>query len=259
MKIALVGYGQMGHMIELWANKLGHEVVATVDTVAPDAKYKIEAGNQAALVQAISQSGAEGVIDFSHPSAVLDNIKALLPTKLPLVIGTTGWTQHEQMVCEWAASSGGTIIRSANFSVGVNLFYRIVEETAKLFANFEEYDMAIWEAHHTRKADSPSGTALEIAKRVMACNSNKTEIVTDAFHDKPRAEQLHVSSTRVGSVPGTHTLFVDSPADTIEITHRARSREGFACGAVRALERLDAALKDGLLEKGKLYGMEDLF
>lgn len=259
MKIALVGYGQMGHMIELWSKKLGHEVVATVDTIAPDAKYKVKSGDQDALVQAITQSGAEGIIDFSHPSAVLDNIKALLPTKLPLVVGTTGWNQHEDMVSQWASSTGGTIIRSANFSVGVNLFYRIVQEAAKLFSDFEEYDMAIWEAHHTRKADSPSGTALEIAKRVMCSNPHKTEIVTDAFHDKPNPEQLHVSSTRIGSVPGTHTLFIDSSADTIEITHRARSREGFACGAVRALERLDSALKTGLLQPGKLYSMEDLF
>jgi 4-hydroxy-tetrahydrodipicolinate reductase len=113
--------------------------------------------------------------------------------------------------------------------------------------------------HHNQKADSPSGTALEIAHRIMACNPAKSEMVTDSFQGKPRPEQLHVSSTRCGSVPGTHTVFFDSPADTIELTHRARSREGFAFGAVRALDRLSTALKTGRLQKGRLYGMDDLF
>jgi len=112
--------------------------------------------------------------------------------------------------------------------------------------------------HHNQKADSPSGTALEIARRIMG-NSNKTSIVTDAFHQKPMQEQLHVSSTRCGSVPGTHTVFFDGPADTIELTHRARGREGFAAGAVQALERLVSGIRTGTLKRGCLYGMDDIF
>ncbi len=259
MKMALVGYGQMGHMIEACAKKAGHEVVLTVDPFAADASVRIPAGNGAALAAAVRESGADGVIEFSHPSAVVGNITALLPLKLPLVVGTTGWSDQEDEIRSLAAECGGTLMTSANFSVGVNLFYRIVEEAARLFSRFDEYDTAIWEAHHIRKADSPSGTALEIARRVMKADPHKTEIVTDAFHEKPQAGQLHVSSTRVGSVPGTHTVFFDSAADTIELTHTARSREGFAYGAVHALERLSLALENGSLSSGALYGMNDLF
>ena len=150
-------------------------------------------------------------------------------------------------------------MRSANFSVGVNMFYRIVEEAARLMNGYPEYDVATWEAHHVRKADSPSGTALEIARRIMNVSSTKTEQVVDAFHQKPQDHQLHVSSTRSGPVPGTHTVFFDSPADTIELTHRARSREGFASGAVQAIVRLKEALDSGRLAPGAIYGMEDLF
>ncbi len=259
MKIAIVGYGQMGHMIEQCAKKMGHEVVVTIDSFSQDASVVVPAGDCDSLVAAVKDRGAQGIIEFTHPSSVMGNIKALLPLKLPIVVGTTGWTDKETEVSDLAAQCGGTIMRSANFSVGVNMFYKIVEEAAKLIASFPEYDTAIWEAHHSRKADSPSGTALEIARRVMAANPAKTEVVVDAFHEKPQPCQLHVSSTRVGSVPGTHTVFFDSSADSIELTHTARSREGFASGAVHALIRLDCAIKDGTLKTGALYGMSDLF
>ncbi len=259
MKIALVGYGKMGHMLESSALSFGHKVVTTVDVAAPDAKVKIAAGDGAALADAVRSSGAEGIIEFSHPSAVMGNIQALLPTKIPLVVGTTGWTDRESEVVVLAAQSGGTLMRSANFSIGVNLFYKIVQEAATFVSNFSEYDVAVWEMHHNQKADSPSGTALEIARRVMAGDKRKTEMVTDAFHERPKANELHVSSTRCGSVPGTHSVFFDSPADTIELTHTARSRQGFANGAVHALERLVEMLENGSLHAGKLYGMADVF
>jgi 4-hydroxy-tetrahydrodipicolinate reductase len=259
MKIAMVGYGKMGHMIKSAAEKLGHEVVVTVDVAAPDADVKILSGDGITLARAIKSSGAEGVIEFSHPSAVMANITALLPLGLPIVVGTTGWTDREAEVAQLAAECGGTIMHSSNFSIGVNMFYKIVAEAVKLLQPYSEYDTAVWEMHHDQKADSPSGTALEIARRIMANNPCKTEIVTDAFHEKPAENQLHVSSTRCGSVPGTHTVFFDSPADTIELTHRARSREGFAFGAVRAFEKLSSGLKTGKLQRGCLYGMDDLF
>jgi 4-hydroxy-tetrahydrodipicolinate reductase len=259
MKIALVGYGKMGHMIETAAKKAGHEIAATIDVSAPDATVQVRAGDGAAVVRAVKMCGAEGVIEFSHPSAVLGNITALLPLGLPIVVGTTGWSEYEPQIAKLASETGGTIMRSSNFSIGVTMFYRIVEEAASLMAPYEEYDTAVWEMHHNQKADSPSGTALEIARRIMNADTRKTEIVTDAFHGKPQPSQLHVSSTRCGSVPGTHTVFIDSSADTIEITHRARSREGFARGAVLALEKLSGKITSGLLARGKLYGMNDLF
>ena len=259
MKIALVGYGKMGHMLEQTALSFGHQVVATIDVIAQDASVKVKSGDYEEVAKAVKESGAEGIIEFTHPSSVMGNIKALLPLKLPLVVGSTGWVDKEDEVSEMAKSCGGTIMHSANFSIGVNMFYKIVEEAAKLVNNFTEYDAAVWEMHHNQKADSPSGTALEIARHVMAGDKRKTKMVTDAFHDKPLPEELHVSSTRCGSVPGTHTVFFDSNADTIELTHTARSRQGFANGAVHALENLKKYLDDGTLKSGALYGMSDVF
>lgn len=259
MRIALVGYGKMGHIIEKSARNFGHEVAATVDVAAEDATCIVPQGDYAAVADAVRRSGADGVIEFSHPRAAAGNIKALLPLGLPLVVGTTGWGAEEDGIRRLAEECGGVVMRSANFSVGVNMFYRIVEEAAKLAAQFDEYDAAIFEAHHNQKADSPSGTALDIARRLMANYPSKTRIVTEAFHAKPQPNELHVASMRLGAVPGTHTVFFDSGADTIELTHRARGREGFANGAVHALERLAAGIADGRLMRGRLYGMDDLF
>lgn len=259
MKIALVGYGKMGHMIEQCAKKNGHEVVATIGTFADDASYKVASGDENAIVRAVKSNGAEGIIEFTNPSSVIANIKALLPLGLPLVVGTTGWNDKYEEIAALAKQVGGTIMTAGNFSIGVNMFYKIVKEAAKIMSNYKDYDVAIWEAHHNQKADSPSGTALEIAKHVMNGYKNKTEIVTDAFHEKPKENQLHVSSTRCGNIPGTHKVFFDGTADTIELTHTARSREGFAVGAVESLEKLSSALKTGKLSKGNLYGWDDLF
>ena len=259
MKIALVGYGKMGHMIETCAKRDGHEVVATIDVIAEDASVKVPAGDGEVVARAVKSSGAEGIIEFSHPTAVMTNIKALLPLGLPLVVGTTGWNDKKEEVSKLAADCGGVIMTSANFSIGVNMFYKIVAQVTKIMSEYPEYDIATWEAHHNQKADSPSGTALEIARLILENTPNKTEIVTDAFHERPKANQLHVSSTRCGNIPGTHKVFFDGIADTIELTHTARSREGFASGAVKALARLSESIKTGRLSKGKLYGMEDLF
>lgn len=259
MKIALVGYGKMGHMIADCAKSLGHEVVATVDVIAEDASVKVASGDYDAVARAVKSSGAEGVIEFSHPTAVMGNIKALLPLGLPVVVGTTGWNDKMDEVDKFASECGGIIMTSSNFSIGVNMLYKIVAEAVKIMEQWPEYDIATWEAHHNQKADSPSGTAITLAETILANTKKKNEIVTDAFHERPKANQLHVSSTRCGSIPGTHTVFFDSKADTIEITHTARSREGFAMGAVHALEKLSNSIKTGTLSKGHLYGMKDLF
>ncbi len=259
MKIALVGYGKMGHMIEQCAKKAGHEVVVTIDPVVEDAQVKVASGDGDAVARAVKSSGAEGIIEFSHPTAVIGNVKALLPLGLPLVVGTTGWNDKHAEIAAFAKEVGGTVMTAGNFSIGVNMFYKIVEEAAKIMSDFNDYDVATWEMHHNQKADSPSGTALEIARRIQKGYPQKSEIVTDAFHERPAANQLHVSSTRCGNVPGTHKVFFDGTADTIELTHTARSREGFAVGAVNCLAKLDSALKTGKLSKGNLYGWDDLF
>ena len=259
MKIALVGYGKMGQMIAQAAKKAGHQIVTTIDVASDEAMVKVAQGDTDAIGRAVKSSGAEGIIEFTHPTAVIKNIKALLPLGLPLVVGTTGWNDKHEEINAYAKEVGGTLMTAGNMSIGVNMFYRIVEEAAKIMSQFSDYDVAVWEMHHNQKADSPSGTALEIARHVQAGYKNKTEIITDAFHERPAANQLHVSSTRCGNVPGTHKVFFDGTADTIEITHTARSREGFAVGAVNCLEKLDNALKTGKLSKGGLYNWEDLF
>ncbi len=256
MNIALVGYGKMGHIIEGIAKQKGHTVVATIDNYANDATHKIS--NNEELAQAIKNSNPDAIIEFTHPNAVLENIKTILPLGIPVVVGTTGWAQYVEEVSELAKKHTNALFYAANYSIGVNMFYKIVEEASKLMANYDEYDVALWEAHHTQKADSPSGTALDLAKAVMRGNTKKTETVIDAFHEKPQSHQLHVSSTRVGSVPGTHTVFFDSMADTIELTHTARNREGFALGAVLASAWLFNGVQNGNLTKGSLYTMDDM-
>ena len=166
MKIAIVGFGKMGHMIKGLAEKRGNHVVLTADPYADDADVKTSDASEVA--EAIKKSGAEGIIEFTNPDVVLTNIKAFLPLGIPLVVGTTGWMTHLPEVKELASSCGGALFYAANFSVGVNLFYKIVKEAASLIADYDEYDCAVWEAHHNTKVDSPSGTALEIARRIMA-------------------------------------------------------------------------------------------
>lgn len=255
MKIALVGYGQMGHMLRSVAEKRGHKVVLTVDTFAEDADFK--PASPAETAAKIKEAGADGIIEFSHPTSVMGNIEALLPLKLPLVVGTTGWNDKRAEVEKLAVKDGSFIFHAANYSIGVNLFYKIVAQAAKLISNYDEYDCALWEAHHTKKLDSPSGTALEIAQLVLDNMPSKKTIVTEAFHDRPKKEELHVSSTRLGSVPGTHTVFFDSSADTIELTHTVRNREGLAMGAVRALEWLRGGIDDGSIKPG-MYSMNNI-
>ncbi len=253
MKVALVGYGKMGHNLRRIAESRGHTVVVTIDPYAADADVKSPTEQEAA--NAIIESGAEGIIEFTHPDSVMKNIQAILPTQIPVVVGTTGWNDKLAEVEALAKEYKSHLLTSANFSIGVNMFYRMVSQAVELMNNFEEYDCAVWEAHHNQKADSPSGTAIDVAKKILEKSTVKKTLVVDAFHQKPQKEELHVSSTRVGSVPGTHTVYFDSPADTIELTHTARNRDGFAIGAVRSLEWLVEAAKKN---PAGLYSFEDV-
>ncbi|MGI5173689.1 4-hydroxy-tetrahydrodipicolinate reductase [Treponema sp. OMZ 840] len=253
MKIALSGYGKMGRMIESAAQSAGHTIVLKADIGAEGA---VRVGSAAELAEAVKKSGADGVIDFTHPASVVENILALTHLGLPIVVGTTGWYDKLEEVRRAAQTGGACVFYSANYSIGVNLFYRIAEYAARLTAAYSEYDTAVSETHHRRKADSPSGTALDLAKAVMRGNPHKKETVFNAQDIKD--DRLYVASLRVGSVPGTHRVYFDSPADTIELTHCARSREGFACGAVRAFEWLAGGLANGSLKKGALYTMDDM-
>jgi len=231
MKIALVGYGRMGKMIETAALERGHRIVALVDPMAPE-------GTAFADVAGADLSAADVAVEFTRPDTAAANIRALAQKHLPTVVGTTGWLDQLEDIAREVRGASSSLLWSSNFSLGVNLFYRIAAYAAALADPFAEYDVGGWEAHHNKKADSPSGTARTLVEKVLAAMTRKSTPVYDALDRPLRPEELHYASLRVGTVPGTHTLIFDSSADSIEITHTARSREGFARGAVRAAEWL---------------------
>lgn len=239
MNIALIGYGKMGRMVEEAAIARGHTIVV-----------KISSTGSVKELGAKSLSQADVCIDFSHPNCILDNIQKVISLGKNLVVGTTGWYEHIDAVKKSVSKSNIGFLYSPNFSIGVHLFLGIVEEAAKLIDSFDEYDVGVFEAHHNQKADSPSGTAKALTDVLLKRMKRKKEIAHDAVQGKISPDVLHVSSVRCGSIPGTHTVFFDSPADTITVSHQARSREGFARGAIIGAEWLQG-------KKG-FYSIEDL-
>ena len=228
MNIALSGYGRMGRLIEKLSIERGHTVTAVIDPLSPSAGYK--------ELSEDSLSDADVVIEFSIPSAAVGNIRKIAEAGKNIVVGTTGWYSEMDTVRDITESSGIGLIWSGNFSTGVNLFFKIVRYSSSLFNLFAEYDPFIHEYHHNQKADSPSGTASMLGTIVLEEIDRKKRIVTKSLKRKIEPEELHVSSTRGGSIPGTHILSFDSPVDTIELKHTARGREGFASGAVAAAQ-----------------------
>jgi len=211
MKIALIGHGAMGKLIERLAVEQGHEIAAVID----DAEAELSAAELADKLR-----DADVAIDFTTASAVRRNVEACVAVQIPLVEGTTGWNDEREEIERVVREGMSAMVFGANFSIGVNLFYRIVDTAAELFAKFPEYETYIEEQHHSRKKDAPSGTAIKLK-----------EIVAQHL-----SSEFSVSSTRAGSIPGTHRVGFDGAADQIELTHTARSREGFALGALVAAE-----------------------
>jgi len=209
MKLAVIGYGAMGQLVAKLAAEQGHEVSVTLNS--RDAERSAEE-------LAVSLRGCEVAIDFSVAAAVSQNVKACASAELPLVEGTTGWQSQLDEVKKLVSQNDGALIYGANFSVGVQVFYRIAASAAELFRRLESYDAFIEEAHHKRKRDAPSGTALQLG-----------EIVASHL-----GREVPVSSTRAGYIPGTHRVGFDSPSDQIILEHTARGREGFAAGALLA-------------------------
>jgi 4-hydroxy-tetrahydrodipicolinate reductase len=214
MNLALVGYGKMGRMIERIATARSHRIVA---------RFDIDNNAGGAGLSADSLAGADAAIEFSTPDAVLDNIRRLAALRVPVVVGTTGWSSHLAEVVEVVTAGDSALVYGANFSIGVNLFYKIVRDAAALIAQYDEYDPYLLEAHHKFKQDAPSGTALVLA---------------DQLRESYGARTPAACSLRAGHIPGAHEVGFDSEADTITLTHTARSREGFAAGAVLAAEKL---------------------
>lgn len=210
MKIALIGYGAMGRLIRTLAEEKGHEIAVVIDDA--------DAGLSAAEL-AEKLSGVDVAIDFTTAEAVRQNVEACVAARVPLVEGTTGWSADRTEVERIVADSDGSFVFGANFSIGVNLFYRIADFAAELFAKFPEYEAFIEEQHHSRKKDAPSGTALKLKDVVSK-----------------HVEVGDIAATRAGNIPGTHRVGFDGPADQILLEHTARSREGFASGAILAAE-----------------------
>ena len=209
MKLALIGSGAMGQLVATQARAAGDEIGAML-TSRDEVRSMDEV---AALLR-----GHDAAIDFSVGAAVLRNAEACARAGVPLVEGTTGWKEHETEVRRLFAEHDGALVYGANFSIGVNVFYRIISRASKLMAGLDQYGTFIEEAHHSRKRDAPSGTALKL--RDLIAEHIKTDI--------------SISSTRAGHIPGTHRVGFDSAADQITLTHMARSREGFAAGALLA-------------------------
>jgi len=209
MKIALIGYGAMGQLVGRLALEQGHEIALTLD---------VEDAGRPVADLASALRGCDVAIDFSIADTVPKNAEACTLAGVPIVVGTTGWLVQLPEVRRVVSDHDGALIYGANFSVGVQVFYRIAARAAELFRDLDSYDGFIEEAHHKRKRDAPSGTAIQLHK-----------IVAEKLgHEVP------VASTRAGYIPGMHRLGFDSAADQITLTHAARSREGFAAGALVA-------------------------
>lgn len=209
MKIALIGYGKMGQMIERVALNRGHSIVARLR----DKQWEME-----------GLCEADVCMEFSQPDCVLENVRRVAELKKDLIIGTTGWNGQTELIQAIVKENQIGALYSPNFSIGVNLLLEILTHASKIMNAFKEYDVAGVEYHHNEKKDSPSGTALQIAQAIEK--------------NMERVEQMPFSSVRCGSIPGTHKVLFDSKCDTISITHEARNREGFAQGAVLAAEWL---------------------
>ncbi len=225
MKIAVIGFGMMGQVSKRLGEKKGFEIVDVIDDAEGKSPTRSngaarDSDDNLVLSRRLRDSGANVAIDFSAAEAVRRNVEACMLAGVPLVEGTTGWNAEKDVIQKLVEENNGAMVFGANFSIGVNLFYRITDFAAGLFAKFPEYEGFIEEQHHSGKKDSPSGTALKL-KEIISKNI---------------AEDFGVSATRAGNIPGTHRVGFDGAADQILLEHAARSREGFAAGALLAAE-----------------------
>lgn len=220
MKIALIGYGKMGKTIEKIAIARGHEIVARIDK-----------DNQEDFDSAEFRS-ADVAIEFSMPQSAMDNFRKAFAAGVKVVSGTTGWLENMPEVKE-ACKNGNTLFYSSNYSLGVNIFFAVNRYLAKIMEDFDNYDVRMEETHHIHKLDAPSGTAITLAEGIIENISRKESWVEGV---EPKDKELGITSFRRDEVPGIHTIIYESDVDTITITHDAKSRAGFALGAVIAAE-----------------------
>ncbi|HOB29271.1 MAG: 4-hydroxy-tetrahydrodipicolinate reductase [Dethiobacteria bacterium] len=229
MRIGIAGYGQMGALIRQTALARGHLVPTVID---PQSNAEEVTAKELTCLS----PPLDVIIDFTSPQAAVKNIERYGELKVSAVIGTTGWYEQMEQVASIVEESGIGLIWSSNFSLGVNLFFRLVETAASMMNRFPQYDLFVHESHHRRKVDSPSGTAKMIGDILLDKLDRKKTILNELPDRQLEDHELHLSSSRGGAIPGNHRVIFDSEVDTIVLEHNARSRCGFAEGAVRAAE-----------------------
>jgi len=234
MKIALLGYGKMGKVIERIALERGHEIVLKKDQ---DTSFD-------------GLKNADVAIDFSVPNSAVANISECLNNGIPVISGTTGWLTNYPKMVQLCEEKKGSFIYGSNFSLGVNVFFELNEYLAKMMANLKQYNVSMEEIHHTQKLDAPSGTAITLAEGIIK-NTNYANWTLET----PISNEIHIDAKRIENVPGTHSIFYDSEVDQIEIKHTAHSREGFALGAVIAAEWLVG--KKGVFTMKDVLGLRE--
>jgi 4-hydroxy-tetrahydrodipicolinate reductase len=217
MKIALLGYGKMGKVIEKIALERGHEIVLRKDS--------------SDTFEGITK--ADIAIDFSVPTSAVSHISECLNQNVPVISGTTGWLENYDEMVHLCQEKNGSFIYASNFSLGVNIFFELNNYLAKMMKNLKDYNVTMEEIHHTQKLDAPSGTAITLAEGVI-----KHTDYSNWTLETPISNEIRIDAKRIENVPGTHSVFYDSEVDQIEIKHTAHSREGFALGAVVAAEWL---------------------
>jgi len=235
MKIALIGYGKMGHAIEEIAVAKGHEIVLTIN-IDNTADFTDEA-----------IKNADVAIEFTGPETAFDNIMKCIENGVPVVSGSTGWLDRLKEVEDAVKDRDGAFLYSSNYSIGVNLFFEVNTYLARLMRDYPEYDVQMEEIHHTQKKDAPSGTAISLAEQILGNLGRKKDWVNQVAANK---DELSIISKRVDPAPGTHVITYTSDIDDIEIKHTAHSRKGFASGAVVAAEFLD--------DRKGIYSMRDV-
>lgn len=238
MKITLVGYGKMGHEIERQAIMRGHEIAFIEDALINPEEFTAE-----------NLQKGDVVIEFTRPDSAFENYKKCFAANMPVVSGTTGWLEHMPEIKEMCQNQGKTFFYASNFSLGVNLFFKLNEYLSNIMNKFaNNYNVSMTEIHHTQKLDKPSGTAITLAEGVLKNFKNKNAWTLEKDCTK---DQIYIDCIREGQVPGTHSINYFSEMDDIEIKHTAHTRSGFALGAVIAAEFL-------YKQKSGFYSMDDM-
>lgn len=243
MKIALIGYGKMGKLLERFAQERGHEICITIDA------------DNASDIRSERFKEADVAIEFSVPHAALEHIYDAFEADVPIVVGTTGWYDELAAVEQKCRAGNNTLLYASNFSVGVNVFFYVNKVLAKLMNRYPQYDVQVEEIHHTQKLDAPSGTAITIAEGILDGLERKNTWVNEVIGQQDdvitKPNELLIESHRIEEVPGTHTVIYSSEVDELEFKHTAHSRAGFALGAILAAEWLHG-------KKG-FYSIQDMF